>query len=695
MNRLNRAAVAASALVYVVATAAMGRAALADLDGRIVSDLADPVLNAAILAWNAMHVPWTEAWYQFPNFHPGRDTLTFSEHLLGVSVIAAPIYWATGDAAVAYNLTLLAAYPLCGLAMFALAWTLTRSHAAAFVAGLVFAFAPYRASQIAHIQALTSFWAPLALVGLHRFLSEPGPGRLKWLVLFAASWLLQGASNSYYLVYFSVLVGLWVLWFVLLRRRWRNLAWIAAAGLVAVLPLIPILLRFLDVHRRYGLTRPMEEIAFYSADIASIVCAPPLIAAWGWLQPVPCSAEALFFPGVTLLVLCLAGLVVTAGRRVRDADAQRDAAVVAFYAVAAVLTWSLTWGPLPTFDGKPALSQGPFAWLLQVPGVGGLRVPGRFWMMTLVCLSVLAGCAMAALTRRTGRLAPALVALVSVGLLADGWSNIPAPPLLPGPPDPAALRGAVTMTLPLGANRDYDSWSEFHAVVGGWTTVNGYSGFEPPVYFALRDASARAHPALLLPFASATDLQVMVLEGEAGLTALVAAQPGAEQIAHANGWRQYRVPHAGAMPPATLSGMRHPIESVSVSCLDDRSAFAIDGDLQTRWHCEVQRVGQQLTADLGRVVPVATVVDALGPYRSDYPRRLLIETSVDGASWEQAWNGEVMTQALAAGLHDPAAFRLVLPFTLRPARYVRLRSLADDPTWYWSIAELEVWSGSG
>ena len=157
----------------------IGRDVLAHLGSTIANDPGDPLLTAAILKWNATHVPLTDAWYQFPIFYPTRDTLTFSEHLLGLSVIASPIYWLTGDLVVTYNLVLLLTFPLCAIAMYALVFRLTGSAAGAFVAGLAFAFAPYRISQLPHIQMLATFWAPLALLGLHAYLET---GRRRWLV---------------------------------------------------------------------------------------------------------------------------------------------------------------------------------------------------------------------------------------------------------------------------------------------------------------------------------------------------------------------------------------------------------------------------------------------------------------------------------------------------------------------------------
>jgi hypothetical protein len=294
-----------SLLVYTIITMIIGRDVLTHLGSTIANDAGDPLLTAAILKWNATHVPLTDAWYQFPIFYPTRDTLTFSEHLLGLSVIASPIYWLTGNIVVTYNLVLLLTFPLCAMAMYALVYRLTGSAAGAFVAGVAFAFAPYRISQLPHIQMLATFWAPLALLGLHAYIDT---GRGRWLVLYGAAWVLQGAANGYALVMFSILVGLWTLWFVIVSRQWHALAMIALATVVAVLPLAPVLYKYTSVHRHFGFVRDYWEIRGFSADIAGLLCAPPALTFWGWIR-VKCGAEGELFPGVALMLFSLLGLV--------------------------------------------------------------------------------------------------------------------------------------------------------------------------------------------------------------------------------------------------------------------------------------------------------------------------------------------------------------------------------------------------
>lgn len=746
------------ALVYVAVTAAMGRQVLASLGTMVASDPFDPMLNASILAWNALTVPWSSAWYEFPIFYPSADALTFSEHELGLSVIATPLYWITGNGLVSYNLTLLLTYPLCAIGMCALVWRLTRNGPAAFLAGLAFGFAPYRAAQLPHLQVLAVFWAPLALLGLHGYVDT---GRRRWLALFAVCWLLQGAANGYFLVYFSVVVGLWVLWFAIAQGRWRATLMIAGAVAAAALPLLPIVYRYRTAHARYGFIRGIDEVNRFGADITAPLCPATGLTIWGWLGG-NCGPEAELFMGPTLAVLCGIGMwaamraerATWAGRcdrvftylgrglivaaipflaggaavaldgpwRLSLGPVQITGSTVvkpfstgvllllagicasrsfrvlvqryraaAFYLVAAMATWALSWGPLPRLGTAPVLDEGPFAWLRVLPGVDALRVPARFWMMTVLCLCVLMGVLLAPWLRRQSRrvLLPVMIA-ATIGLITDGWMPIPAAALPLPPPNPDILRGGVALTLPIGP---YDSTAEFRAVVGGWASVNGASGYERPYYQTLRDSLAARDSIVFEPFRSRSDLHVIVDERETELLDLVARQPGAEETARGNGQRQYRLPRQGRLALGAPFGGRLAVQSVSASCGDDRVALAIDGDMVSRWDCGAQTSDREFTADMGSVVSVGAVTAGLGTDLTNFPRRLVVETSVDGNGWDEAWTGSGLAAAFEADLHHPPIPPVTVSFPARQARYIRLRQIGRDEKWYWSIAELQVWAG--
>ena len=89
------------------------------------------LLNASILGWNATHVPLSHDWWNYPSFAPLSGVTAWTEHLLGAYPLTTPIVWATGNPVLAYNVLLMACFPLNGLAMFALAREVTGSDAGA------------------------------------------------------------------------------------------------------------------------------------------------------------------------------------------------------------------------------------------------------------------------------------------------------------------------------------------------------------------------------------------------------------------------------------------------------------------------------------------------------------------------------------------------------------------------------------
>lgn len=752
---------ALSLLVYTLITMVIGRDVLAHLGSAIANDPGDPLLTAAILKWNATHVPLSDEWYQFPIFYPTRDTLTFSEHLLGLSVIASPIYWLTGNLVITYNLVLLLTFPLCGIAMYALVYRLTGSAAGAFIAGLAFAFAPYRISQLPHIQMLATFWAPLALLGLHAYIET---GRRRWLVVYGATWALQGASNGYALVMFSILIGFWTLWFVILGRRWHALAMIALTTIVAVLPLAPVLYKYTSVHSHFGFVRGYWEIRGFSADIAGLLCAPQLLTFWGWVR-VQCGPEGELFPGAALMALSIFGLVGMIVRSWRAESIQsgtpvtwfrrlllfvaavytivilvllvsgpfmfdlgplriqastyrkpvqvvtltvllalvlspgvramvRQSRTMWFYLLAAVVTWALALGPMTTFMGDPGIP-GPYHLLMSLPGVDALRVPARFWLMTTICLSVLAGLVVAEFMRaRTQPTMVIAVVIVGLAVLSDGWIDRIRAAELP-PPIPGADRLAGVTVLEAPPDLVFrDIQSVFRAVNGGWRTVNGYSGWGPSYYNALVGAGRAESDAMLTPFQRLGDLYVLVGQDSQRLRALVERQPGVTRVASDTALILYRLPARQSPGLSRPAGQRLPLRELRSQCSSELLAKAMDKDETSLWQCALWDERQALTIDLGDVRTVGSVVNDLGAYSWLFPAALAVETSEDGASWTPAWSGEVLDRTIMAAMDDPKRLRIVVGFPPRQARLVRMRAASGGNDAPWTVAELEVWSAS-
>ena len=232
------------------------------LTTRFTHDPGDPLLNTFLIWWSGSVIPLSPALWNAPFYWPLKDALALTEHGTGMSLVTAPVRWLGGSPLLSYNLLLIASIWWSGLAAHALVRRLTKNDAAAWCAGLAFAFAPYRASQLAHLQVLIVWWMPLALLALHAYYED---GRRRWLALFGVSWVMQSLANGYYMFFFPVLVVLWLAFLTRTREQWRRAAHVVAAWVLFSLTLLPVLLKYYELQTALGLHRARTEMILFSA----------------------------------------------------------------------------------------------------------------------------------------------------------------------------------------------------------------------------------------------------------------------------------------------------------------------------------------------------------------------------------------------------------------------------------------------
>lgn len=304
------------AAAYLLAAVAMTWPLAAGLTRDVPWDLGDPLLNIYILRWTADQAlaflagdGQALARYWHPGlFHPEPLALAWSEHLTPQMLQALPVLAVTGNGILAYNLLFLSTFVLSGLGLFLLVREWTGRPAAAFVAGLIFAFAPYRIGQFSHLQVLSAQWMPFVLFGLARYFAAGG-----WrpLALAATALVLNNLSCGYYLLYFAPFAGLYIAWEVSRRACWRDARmWgqLAAAAAGTAAATLPFLLPYAAVRARGFEPRPMAEVAAFSADVYGYLTAHPLNRVWGSVAQAFPRAEGELFPGAIPVLLVLVAL---------------------------------------------------------------------------------------------------------------------------------------------------------------------------------------------------------------------------------------------------------------------------------------------------------------------------------------------------------------------------------------------------
>jgi hypothetical protein len=718
----------------------------------VAHDPGDPILNAWILWWSTQAVPLSAHWWNAPIFVPAPGTLAFSEHLLGQAPIAAPLIALTGSALFGYNVTLLATYLFSALGAYFLGFTLTRRHDAAFLAGLAYAFAPYRLAQLPHIQVLSGYWAPVCLAALHRYDRERST---KWAALAAIAWTMQGFSNGYYLFFLTVLLALWLAWFAVGRWSVAQFARVGGFFVVGLMLLVPFLFGYKSILQdTYGFHRGLEEIQRFSADIGALLHASEDLLLWGWVRAVP-KPEGELFPGITIVALALFAVFAARPLMAQEESSRRRIArrafavvfvllligallpiyygpwrlsiggvrllsiaradkpltlamyaalawiallprvgaaatrrsPVAFYGFAALAMWLFALGPDPVFFDGRAIYQAPYGWLMRLPAFDGLRVPARFWMMALVCLSVLAALAV---NRLDGRARRAVVAVAALGLVLDGWPSIfrveAAPDRRPTPP-------GVAFRLDLPMDTDHDARALYQQTFDGVPLFNGFSGYFAPHNYALGQLVAAGDPRILQALSSRGPVGVVIdhaADESGAYRKFILAYPGAALHETHPGWSSYTVPangHGDLLPDVSGEPLR--IKALTAFPSQPHTPRALDGSVKTRWSGGVQQSAADFTIELEEPGRVGQLVTDLGEYVGDYPVKLRLEVSSDGAQWETLLLGDTALHAYYAAVRHPRQVPVVYPINRDNVRFLRLTQLGWGKR-DWSIAEVRV-----
>jgi hypothetical protein len=434
-----------------------------------VHDDGDPLLVTWVLAWVAHQLPRAPAHLFDANiFYPERNTLAYSETLIVPGIAVAPLHWLGLGPILIYNIVFLAGFALSGVGVALLVRRLTGHTGAAILAGIVFAFPPYRIDHYAHLQLQQTQFIPLSLFAFHRLLDT---GRLRDGVLLGVFVACEMLSCMYYGIflvpYMAVVCGTMLIAARTLPRE-RMVALLAAVA-IAMVVMIPTARAYLAAREVVG-ERGREDVAESSATWRNYLAPPELNAVYGkvfarFMQP-----ERRLFPGFVAVALAIVGLWPPLN------------AIRLAYGLGLLLAFDVSLG----FNGLlyPAL----YDYFLPFKA---LRVPARMGLMVGFSLAILAGYGVARISSRlrSAGARRAVVAALGVLMLVE-YASKPIPlwkaPLSPPQAyeDIVRDRGdsptAVLFEFPTGLIEDaaYTYYSTFH-----WQwLVNGYSGFFPPSY---------------------------------------------------------------------------------------------------------------------------------------------------------------------------------------------------------------------
>lgn len=478
------------ALLFIIATVVMTWP-LTSKAGSVVQDPGDPLFEIWVMR-AVQHKLATDplSLYDANAFYPFDLSLAYSEEAISSALLAWPVYLISGNQVLAYNWVLLSSFWLMGFGVYLLTRELGATPGAAILAGIIAAFFPDRYAHLSHLHLLVLGWLPIALwalVRLHR------SGQTRYVILAGVVLTIQLLGSLHLAVFSTLVLGIFLLCLLLGEQRarlrdWRYLKSLTIALLIPYLILIPTLIPHLRAGDRYGFARSRDEVQDLAVGLDnywSVFVSNHLLANW-----LPERATA-FFPGFVALV-GVVGIVFAVRRR----------SWPVLFAIAITLTAALLSFGFDLQVGDLTIPM-PYQLIYDlVPPMRNVRGVGRFGLVTVLGVAVLAALGYSALWGRLRQRLGSAVLPVGVGLtillsLAAGLELRSGVGTAAAPADPDRLvlyewlaeqpDGPVVEFPSAGLLEgpfqpiEYMYYSTFH-----WKPIlAGYSGYAPPAHIAI------------------------------------------------------------------------------------------------------------------------------------------------------------------------------------------------------------------
>jgi len=365
-------------------------------------------------------------------FYPFGYNVALSETTLSNTIPALPLTVCFGEVA-AYNLTMLISFVLSGWGMYLLALHLTGSRVAGLLSGTIFAFCPYRMAHLGagHLPLMGTQWLPLLFLYLGRMIVR----QRKSDAFMGALFYSLGALSAWYYAYMFALAGLV---YVLLRGRpWRQYLWrrsfarcALTFAVVCLLLVGPFVLPVTQLWKEASRPQSLLYLDHFSASPLDFVYPNVMQPLWGTrlLKHYAQNVENMLYLGLVPLAL-----VVVALWHQRDKARTAFAWLSAIFGVLALGT-TLHWMNAPVYIPVPgwfehifttgigfltkrlafypissySLRVGGAVYLplptlllyLFLPFFSAMRVWSRFGLITMLGVSVLAGCGLQRLLQK-------------------------------------------------------------------------------------------------------------------------------------------------------------------------------------------------------------------------------------------------------------------------------------------------------
>ncbi|MDB5168817.1 MAG: hypothetical protein JWO41_173 [Candidatus Saccharibacteria bacterium] len=450
-------------------------------------------------------------------YFPHKQTMLYSETQLSAGLLTLPLYLINHNPLFSYNLWTIISFLLGGLFTYFLVKYLSKGNEAlSIAAGLIFEFAPFKMSAIWHLQNLSIFCLPLALLLVLKYF---GSNSRRFLIGLFAVLVYQFYASWYQMVFLLIGLGVFMLMRGLLRlTEWRQLLKVGAVVTLAVLATLPLAVQYVKFSKTNRATFGIADQALYSSSVADYVSPYDGTIAgklYYKLRPsAPHNAyniDSMSYHGLVLYTVALLVLASSFKARKLNAERLREYKEILTLNVVGLVGFIVSLGPLLKLKGSYSYAQLasgvglaiPLPYILVdkfLPQLSFIRAIGRASVLLLLVLC----CSLAYLaialqragwTNRTKSIITGLVLLVGFIELMPfqminlgtnpNFYNLHIPPVYTYIKDHKEVNDIVVLqstNYPGTAIEFARPETVLWAGYDNKNIFNGYSGYTPPHY---------------------------------------------------------------------------------------------------------------------------------------------------------------------------------------------------------------------
>jgi len=292
---------------------------------------------------------------------------------------------------VSYNLYVLSSFALAGYGMFLLSRFVFKDVFAGFVAGLIFAFFLFHfGAAMGHLHTFSVMWVPFFILFFVKMYDDPS-----WANIFFSSLFLAVNAGTSWTI--TVMIAIFCLFYVchrwsrtFSRELFPRLAIFLLLSLSFIAPGLYIILS--EAVTNKNMSKPLGEFIYYSADLLAFITPSPFHPIWGdasrkiYAEFGSNMSEKVVFIGYSVILLTVAGTHAWAKEKVGR-----------FFLLISIVFFVLSLGPVLHVFGVWRFTEHNLTVMLPgiltkyIPFLDMIRVPSRYDIMFMFCVSLIAG----------------------------------------------------------------------------------------------------------------------------------------------------------------------------------------------------------------------------------------------------------------------------------------------------------------